>query len=105
MTVYLIGVWVSAVVWFLLIKFRQGGYYIRMPNKQMGNLMDPLDRSDVDYSQVMIGWFIVIFAWPVAWSLLIGIYVFAWIGELFCRLWINTVGNEKFTNKVFGVKK
>lgn len=106
MIIYLIGALVSAVVWFLLIKFRQGGYCIRMPDKKMGYLLEPMDDKEyVDYSSVMVVWFIMAFAWPVAWSFLLLAYLSALLIFVIDRVWHKTAGNEKFTNKVFGVKK
>lgn len=43
--IYLLGVCISAVLWFLGIKLRQCGWYIQMPRKFDGNLFDPLNSK------------------------------------------------------------
>lgn len=105
MIIYLIGALVSAVVWFLLIKFRQGGFYIRMPEKRMGYFLDPLDKGYVNYSSVMVGWLIMTFAWPVGWFVLVMVYLVAVLMFIIKWLFCSTVGNDNFLHKVFGVKK
>lgn len=105
LTVYLCGVFISAALWFILVKVRQGGFYIPMPRKFDGNLLDPLNHNDVDYQSVMLGWFLISVLWPLGWSLLILFYIIAWIIEIVAISWSATVGNEKLANRIFKGKK
>ncbi|ATS93590.1 hypothetical protein P1A145kb_p190 [Pectobacterium phage DU_PP_I] len=61
--IYLLGVCISAAAWFILIKFRQEGFYIPMPRKFDGNLLDPLNHKNVDWSLLMLGWFLMAVLW------------------------------------------
>lgn len=102
--IYLLGVFISAVVWFALIKVRQKGFYIPLPALEgnEGNLIDPLDYDGVDYRGLMIGWLIVAIAWPLAWSFLILFFITAWLVGLVVFLWQKTLGNEAVAKKILG---
>lgn len=103
--IYLLGVCISAALWFLGIKLRQCGWYISMPRKFDGNLLDPLNHKNVDWSLLMLGWFLMAVLWPLGWSLLIFFYVVAWIIEVICWIWNHTIGNEDLARKIFGGKE
>lgn len=103
--IYLLGVCISAAVWFILTKVRQRGWYIPMPRKFDGNLLDPLNHDSVDWNLLMLGWFLMSAFWPVGWSLLIFFYVVAWIVEAVHWVWKHTLGNEQLARKIFGGKK
>lgn len=103
--IYLLGVCISAALWFLGIKLRQSGWYIQMPRKSDGNLLDPLNHKNVNYRPLMLGWVLMSVLWPLGWGLLILCYVVAWIIEIVCWIWNNTIGNEKLARKIFGGKE
>lgn len=103
--IYLLGVCISAAAWFILIKFRQEGFYIPMPRKFDGNLLDPLNHKNVDWSLLMLGWFLMAVLWPLGWSLLVLFYILAWFIEIVCWIWNHTVGNEDLARKIFGGKE
>lgn len=103
-TIYLLGVYISAVLWFILIKVRQTGWYIPMPRKFDGNLLDPLNHKNVDWNMLMLGWFLMAALWPIGWSLLILFYGIAWVLEIVTWVWGKTIGNEDLARKIFGVK-
>lgn len=105
LTYYFIGAVCTAVVWFLLVKVRQGGFYIKMPGEGMGYFLEPLDHDHVDYKSVMAWWVLFTIAWPLAWSLFIFVYVFGIFAATIIAIWSKTFGNEGFVNKIFGVKK
>lgn len=100
---YLLGVCISAAAWFILTKYRQKGFRVALPGKA-GNLLDPLNHGNVDWSLLMLGWFIMSVLWPIGWGLLIMFYITAWVVELISMLWGNTIGNEKLARKIFGGK-
>lgn len=103
--IYLLGVCISAIVWFLGIKIRQSGYYLPMPRKYDGNLLDPLDKPElIDWTLLMLGWFIISVAWPFCWTVMILFYVVAWVVTICGWVWEKTLGNEKFAHKIFGIK-
>lgn len=104
-TIYVVGVFISAGVWFLLIKFRQGGFYIPLPPKFEGNLLDPLNHKNVDWSLLMLGWFLMAVLWPVGWGLLVMFYITAWFIEILSKIWNRTIGNEELARKIFKDKK
>lgn len=107
MLLYLVGVLISGLLWFGLIKVRQKGFYIKMP-KSFGKdsfFLDPLNHKNVDYSLVMIGLLLISFLWPLAWFFLLALYTIAYIIELVQWLWKNSVGNDEFIKKFFGVDK
>lgn len=104
-TLYLLGVYISAVLWFILIKVRQTGWYIPMPRKFGGNLLDPLNHKNVDWNMLMLGWFLMAVLWPIGWSLLILFYVIAWVLEIVTWVWGKTIGNEDLARKIFGGKE
>lgn len=104
-TIYLCGVFISAIVWFALIKVRQKGWYIQMPSKSEGNLLDPLNNSNVDWGLLMLGWFLMALLWPIGWALLIFFYVVAWVIEAVIWVWHKTIGNEDLARKIFGGKE
>lgn len=101
---YLLGVCISAVAWFILIKVRQAGFYIPMPEKFGGNLLDPLDHKYVDWGLLMLGWCLISVLWPLGWTFLIGIYALAWLITVIVWLWERTIGNEDLARKIFGGK-
>lgn len=103
--IYLLGVCISAAVWFILIKFRQEGFRIQMPRKFDGNLLDPLNHGNVDWGLLMLGWFIMAVFWPVGWGLLVLFYGVAWVLTIVTWVWENTIGNEELARKIFGGKK
>lgn len=105
LTYYLIGAVCTAVVWFILVKLRQNGFYIKMPGGGRGYFLEPLDHSRVDYKYVMAGWLFFTIAWPLAWFLFIFSYVFGLFAATITVVWSKTLGNEAFINKIFGVKK
>ncbi len=98
---YLLGVCISAAVWFILTKCRQKGFRVPLPGKA-GNLLDPLNHGNVDWSLLMLGWFLMAVLWPIGWGLLIMFYITAWVVELISMLWGSTIGNEKLARKIFG---
>lgn len=102
---YLLGVCISAALWFILTKFRQKGFHIPMPRQYDGNLLDPLNHKNVDWNLLMLGWFIMAVFWPVGWSLLVLLYAVAWLVTIIGFLWVNTIGNEKLARKIFGGKE
>lgn len=107
MFLYFIGVLVSGLLWFGLIKLRQKGFGIKMP-KSFGKdsfFLEPLDNISVNYSLVMIGLLLFSILWPIAWVFLFWLYIMAYIIEFVQWLWKNSVGNEKFVKKFFGVNK
>lgn len=101
--IYLLSVCISAVVWFILIKFRQKGFRVPLPGKA-GNLLDPLNHGNVDWSLLMQGWFLMSVIWPIGWGLLVMFYITAWVVTLIGMAWENTIGNEKLARKIFGGK-
>lgn len=107
MLLYLLGVFISGLVWFSLIKVRQKGFYIKMP-KSFGKdcfFLDPLNDKSVDYSLVMLGLLLISVLWPIAWFFLLALYTIAYIIEFVMWVWKNSVGNDKFIKKFFGVNK
>lgn len=103
--IYLLGVFISAGLWFLGIKLRQAGWYISMPREYDGNLLDPLNHKNVDWGLLMLGWFLISVLWPLAWTFLVGFYVVAWIVTIIAWVWNKTIGNEDLARKIFGGKK
>lgn len=104
LTIYLYGVFISAIVWFVLIKLRQGGFKIRMPRPRDGNILDPLNHGNVDYGSLMTGWFLMALLWPLGWFFLVGLFLIAWACEIIGLIWQFTIGNEKLARKIFGGK-
>lgn len=103
--IYLLGVCISAIVWFFGIKIRQRGYYIPMPRKYDGNLLDPLDKPErIDWTLLMLGWLVMSLAWPFCWTVLILFYVVALVFTVLGWVWTKTIGSESFARKIFGVK-
>lgn len=103
---YLLGVFISAALWFILIKVRQEGFYIPMPRKADGNLLDPLDKPErIDWTLLMLGWFVMTVAWPFCWALLILFYLSALLVTIVGWVWTKTIGSESFARKVFGVRE
>lgn len=104
-TIYLLGVCISAAVWFGTIKARQRGFGIRMPDSFDGWFLAPMNNKNVDYTMVMLGWFLMSTLWPAGWALLILAYICAWFIEVISLTWGLTLGNEGLAHKIFGVKK
>lgn len=102
--VYFLGVIISAGVWFILIKLRQGGFYIPLPRKQDGNLLDPLNRGRINWNVLMIGWLVMAVLWPAGWAFLILFYLTVCAITLVVWLWQITIGNEKLARKIFNMK-
>ncbi len=104
-TIYLIGCFLSCIVWFGMLKIRQKGFYVPMPKKYEGNLLEPLNHKEVDWSLVMLGWLIITVLWPLAWFFIILLFLFAYAITIVTWLWNSTIGNEELARKIFGVKK
>lgn len=107
MMYYLLGVVISGMLWFGLIKLRQKGFYVKMP-KSFGKdcfFLDPLNDKSVDYSLVMLGLLLISLAWPIAWLFLLALYIIAYIIEFVMWSWKNSIGNDKFIKKLFGVDR
>lgn len=102
--IYLLGVCISAAVWFILIKCRQEGFRVPLSGKA-GNLLDPLNHLNVDWSLLMLGWVVMAVLWPIGWGLLIMFYATAWVVAILGWAWENTIGNEDLARKIFGGKK
>lgn len=102
--IYLFGVCISAAAWFILIKFRQEGFYLPFPRESDGNLLDPLNHNNVDWRSLMLGWFLMAVLWPFGWALLILLYVIVWVVTIISWGWMSTIGNEKLARKIFGGK-
>lgn len=104
MIYYFVGVVVSAILWFLLIKLRQRGFYIPMPGAD-GNLLDPMNRPDVDYKIVMVGWVVFSVIWPLSWAFFVLCFALSCIIALLQLTWEKTLGNEKVIKKIFSIKE
>lgn len=102
--VYFLGVIISAGVWFILIKLRQCGFYIPLPGKNGGNLLDPLNRGRINWNALMIGWLVMAVFWPFGWAFLILFYLIVCALTILIWLWQITIGNEKLARKIFNMK-
>lgn len=104
--IYLLGVCISAAVWFGIIKWRQTGRGIKMPDAFDGWYLCPLDKGKtVDWSMLMLGWVLIAVVWPIAWFILIGCYAIAWAIEIIRWVWNHTIGDEELARKIFGGKE
>lgn len=101
---YLLGVCISAAAWFILTKCRQKGFRIPLPGKA-GNLLDPLNHDNVDWSLLMLGWLIMAVLWPIGWGLLVMLYIITWLVAIIGWTWESTIGNERLARKIFGGEK
>lgn len=104
MIYYFIGVVVSAILWFILIKFRQRGFYIPMPGAGC-NLLDPMNRPGVDYQLVTIGWAVFSVLWPFSWAFFVLCFALSCFIALLQFVWEKTLGNEKVIKKIFSIKE
>lgn len=103
-SVYFLGIVISAAIWFILIKLRQGGFYIPLPGQHGDNLLDPLNRGVINWNVLMIGWLVMAVLWPVGWSFLILFYLTVCAITFLIWLWKITIGNEKLARKIFNIK-
>lgn len=97
---YILCCIISSAAWFFLIKLRQGGFRIPLPENS--NLLDPLNHGNVNYKTLMLGWLIMTVFWFVGWPFLILFYVLAWIVYSIIAVYNLTIGNEKFAKRIFG---
>lgn len=103
--IYLLGVCISAAVWFGVIKWRQTGRGIMMPDSFDGWYLSPLNNEKtVDWSMLMLGWFLIAVFWPAAWFILVTGYTIAWAIEIIRWVWNHTIGDEGLARKIFGIK-
>lgn len=105
--IYLLGVCISAFVWFVLIKVRTNGFYLPFPGRFGGNLLDPINEDDrwIDWNLLMLGWVLMSVGWVILWPLLIFIYAITWTLAVVAGIWGMTIGNEELARKIFGRKK
>lgn len=105
MYIYLIGIVVTAVFWYVLLRARMKGFRVPLPEMFGGNLLDPINIKKAKREDLLVGWVLISLFWPIA--LACALFGFAVV-----MLMVSLVGsynfvfkNEKILNFFFGDKK